>query len=458
MNLKGQLLLILLAITFAGCQLSKKNSSSDQKVRSDFDTISMVSVPLHSPETQSCENDASCTGTSLISLHEATFKTIANFRHPTGLHTARFSGDHLSSPIVLMPPALTRKEQLQFYRDLNQAVFEAQVTYWRLALAQAGQRSIDRQHALVDQLVELEYEKLNSDRATTIEVNAAQIRANLAKESTLQLEMTNEYPTVLSANDDFVIAAGLPGGRFEPTDQPDASFSLQCTACDINQMLRCNPEVLLQRYQYVAATQGANFSLESTNLNCEHPDVPVTLQDIGVQSEKKAANEYSRLRENMRKASQALELVTQRLTLQQQQVDWIQEAVNHGESTADKLLLAELEFERTVYARSLLIGRIQVYKTTYAHQMGKSLAYKGIRFPDFWLAKNPEFCTNLSTTATCSGLRCPQTVQSVIGHPVESIGTVEDIPSMGNNDQSAPQLMIDSIEDTDLLPTIQPIE
>ena len=258
----------------------------------------------------------------------------------------------------------------------------------------------------------------------------------------------------------LINVCGLPQGRFETIDQPNAAVTTNCFNCDAAQLLCCNPDLVLQRYRWIVETHGVKFDLSYINPNCDLPDVPVTITDLIIKSEKKAVSELSAVREQLQKAVEALRLVDKRIAIHQQQLGWTQEEVDRGENTADRLLLAELELQISLADRQQLIGQIQIIKTTYSYHVGNLLAKLNIQFPDFWLAKIPEFCSKLSASGSCSGSGsgCTQTVQHAVVHPIEPVGIIEYVEPMRNNDQGGTELLLDTIEDSDLLPSVQAIE
>ena len=443
-------MLAVLTCLSAGCRLSK----SPKPITTAPLVSCIINQPLHSLERfEGLPFDESAP----VSLHESVHAAIVNFRHPSGLHTVRSPDCHAHSSIVLMPPGLTRDSQLEFYRDLHQRVFDAQIAYWNLSIAQARMQSVERQNILANRFLQLMQEKQDTDQATAKDVNAAKIQAIQIHEANLKQELSTDHGTINAAMEHFINTCGLPRRRYETIDQPDGYIATTCFDCDAAQLLCCNPELLVQRYQWIMATNGKKFDLRCIDPNYHSPDVPITVDDLVVESEKNAVSKLSDLREQLEKAGTALRLVDERIVIQQQQLDWTREEVEREENTADRLLIAELELERSLADKQQLIGQIQIINSTYSYRVGNLLVKLKVRFPDFWLAKVPEFCSNLHA-AGCSGSGCTQTIHPSVVHPIESVGVIEYVEPMGNNDESAPELLFDPIEDPDLLPSIEAIE
>ena len=164
-------MLALVTCVGAGCQLGK--AIPRETNNTDFYVSSLINEPVYLLER--FENLAYDESVS-ISLSESVDLALANFRHPTGLHTYKPAGCGTHSRTVLMPPGLTRQSQLEFYRDLHQRVFDTQIAYWNLSIARARVRSVERQNALSNRLLDLIRQKQSSDQATIKDANAAKLK------------------------------------------------------------------------------------------------------------------------------------------------------------------------------------------------------------------------------------------------------------------------------------------
>lgn len=373
-----------------------------------------------------------------VSLDDCVAAALQHYRHPSGLHTVRRCVDARYPICILLPPGLDRHDQLVFWQSLQSHVLRVRKAYWSYVFASKQQELYDAKQTLLDKLLAAEAKRLESERTTRLQYDRQRLESLAGQIDALKAHAPDALVgTVTQTRRTLTELCGLQDEDivFVATDIPLADQPVACLDCDIRRALCRNPDLVVERFQWIIAARAAGacppqnrFPKLVAHESALPSLLPNTAFDLATQREQETKASVRRLRDQIDALEQGSALINESLQILTENQVRLREATEKSFGTIDHEMRAEVEIVQLQLDGTRLLAQLQNARDAYDFLTGSLLRRHGIHLADFWLTACPD-CPPCQRHAACR----PDTGSSIDFEFIESNLTHD--PSFDFQDQ-----------------------
>ena len=333
---------------------------------------------------------------SLKSVQDLIFVGLTNFRHPLGLHAVSF--DKLQNRFTInMPPGLDRCEQLEFNRDFQVRLVQILDAYWKYVAAIEYEQVNKDLEQLHGELQELDKEKLNSSGLTIADRNRTKLKQ--FEQAILSNSRFSPEHSVGDKDNRYRELSLLLGCDFDckVADVPQSFFEYLefvncCLCCSNRSTLSLNPELLLQRGNYLSKYYSASSSNLSRHAHFNErssdqsiPEVPNTWYDLAFQHQEKIRLETHSLWARIQVGRDTLKLINDELNLLLESDLAMERAISEQIATRNQQIQLRIQIDETRLRAIDLSQQLLIAIDLFLYQAGVLCEAFKIERPNFWI-------------------------------------------------------------------------
>ena len=324
------------------------------------------------------------------------YQGIKRFRHPFGIQSVRANAS--GEVVVLFPPGLDRKQQLEFYAAIDEHAMKINQAYWEYANSILQVDSAKKQIELASALVESQRERLLINETTKVALSSSQIDLKTYQLRLLQSTGgSNESSGFFGARQRLHTLCGFVGEPVYNVGAEELRFDRDqfCLSCDKATATSANAQLLQSKYEYINAVNSqmpcASANSSRWSLNKPNPKtyrLPNSAWDLVAQREQAVLNQLTLLLEQIVTLEKARQLLGENVELQKETVASSKTALVAGRINKDQLLQAKLNLEKMKLELVQSSIRMRQLQNAYCWNRGSLLIDNRFLFPNFWVTEH----------------------------------------------------------------------